>query len=109
MKIATLLLILVISFNVLAQDTVNDVTDSQIDSYQRGMESGCKSQGLGKGDASEKVDAVCDCILKVLKAEMSRSEWQRAYFSSRTRNDREEIRTLAPHIKKTELCRANAL
>ena len=82
---------------------------AQVNGYQRGVEAGCKDQGRGKGDLPEKVDAVCECVLKVLKEEMPFADWQKAYFFSRSRNDREEMRVLAPHAKKAQVCRINAL
>ena len=109
MKTIPPLLIALLSFNVLGQELANEVTDGQVNSYQRAMEAGCKNQGRGKGDPPEKVDALCDCVLKVLKEEVQFSDWQKAYFYSRARNDREEMRILAPHMKKAQVCRTNAL
>ncbi len=96
------------SSHALAIDAAGDVTDAQVAFYQLGIETGCKDTGRSKGDPTEKVDAFCSCVMRVLKDDVTFAEWQQAYFYSIKRQGREEMRVMGPHMSKTQTCRSNA-
>ena len=91
-----------------AQEIPEEVTESQVAVYQRGMDMGCKDAGRRRGDPAEKVDAFCNCVAGVLKENVTQSEWQQAYFYFRKRQEREEMRALSAHTAKIRTCKANA-
>ncbi|HNH88295.1 MAG TPA: hypothetical protein PLX46_02655 [Thiobacillaceae bacterium] len=109
MKTLLLLLTTLISSTALALESPSDVTDSQVSFYQLGMETGCKDAGRRKGDAAEKVEAFCNCMMQALKDDLTFAEWQQAYFFSRNHQDHEEMQILGPHMRKVQRCRNNAL
>lgn len=109
MKTLLLLLTTLISSTVLALESPSDVTDSQVSFYQLGMEKGCKDAGHRRGDAAEKVEAFCNCMTQALKDDLTYAEWQQAYFFSRNRQDREEMKIIGQHMRKVQGCRSNAL
>lgn len=109
MKTLLLLLTILSSSTALALENPSEVTDSQVSFYQLGMETGCKDAGRKKGDDAEKVDVFCSCMMQVLKDGLTYTEWQQAYFFSRNRQDREEMKILGPHMSKMQGCRINAL
>jgi hypothetical protein len=86
-----------------------EVSAAQVSFYQLGMETGCKDAGRRRSDPPERVETFCNCMMKTLKEHATQEEWQRAYFHSRKREDREEMQALAPHMPKVQACRANAL
>ncbi|RZI44171.1 hypothetical protein EGT07_01710 [Herbaspirillum sp. HC18] len=89
----------------LTQESPRDVTNEQISFYKLGVETGCRDQGRRKGD--ENAEKFCACVLEVLSANVSHEEWQKAYFFSHRRQDRDEMRVLGPHIEKARTCRPN--
>jgi len=87
----------------LAQESPQDVTSEQVSFYKLGVETGCRDQGRRKGD--ENAEAFCSCVMEVLNANVSFEDWQKAYFFSRKRQDREEMQVLGPHMGKVRVCR----
>lgn len=98
-----------ISSQTLAQESASEVADKQVAFYQAGIETGCNDAGRGNGDPAEKVEALCKCMIKVLKEELTYSEWQQAYQFSRNRQVREEMQVIGAHMGKVQSCRTNAL
>jgi len=88
-----------------AQESPSEVTASQVAIYQLALETGCKNSGRRRGDSAEQVDAVCSCMMRVLKEDASFSEWQEAYYYSRKRLKREESSMLAAHLPKLQACK----
>lgn len=109
MKTILFLLATLISSHALAQESANEVTDKQVAYYQVGIETGCNEAGRGNGDPAETVEALCKCMMKVLKEELTYSEWQQAYLFSRNRQAREEMQMIGAHMGKVQSCRTNAL
>ena len=93
----------------LAQESPEDVTEAQVTRYQLGVETGCKHAGRRRGDSPDLVDGVCNCVIRVLRENVAFSEWQRAYYFSIKRLDREEAQALAAHMPKVKMCKPNAL
>ncbi len=87
------------------QESAAQVTDAQIDLYQRGIAIGCKAAGQRAGDPVEQVNALCDCVLNGLKAEVSRAEWQQAYLFSLRHDPRGEQEIIGPHMQHLSMCR----
>ena len=104
---ATCLLLLVFCLVASAQDAPNEVTPTQVSTYKLGIEMGRRNGGK-RDDPKEKVEAFCACVMRVLNENMAESDWQRAYYYSRKRQDREEQQILLPHMSKLQACRANA-
>jgi len=108
MKLLSLLLLCLLAGTAHAQapKTAADVTLSQITLYQTGIESGCKDSGLKNGGNEKNVGAFCDCVINVLKADVSDDEWRRALVFSAGGNYQEEAKILDAHLEKTRSCRA---
>jgi hypothetical protein len=88
-----------------AQETPAQVTDAQVDFYQRGIEAGCKDAGRRHGDPVEQVDSFCNCVVKTLKAEVTAMEWRQAYFHSVRHEADAEQTVMAPHMSHLGACR----
>lgn len=88
-----------------AQEAPSQVTDAQIEVYQRGIEAGCKDTGRNRGDPGAQVDGFCSCVLKTLIAELTIAEWRQAYFYSARREARAEHAVMAPHLRHVGVCR----
>jgi hypothetical protein len=102
---AALVLCAILSASAFAQKEPSEVTDREIERYKTAAKNACMEPGLAKGDARERVDAVCSCILGALNKTMTRSEWQQAYFYSVRKQPEDERKVIQPHLPKPELCR----
>jgi hypothetical protein len=91
-----------------AQDMPEQVTNAQVNAYRLGLEMGCKNAGRQRGDDAQKVDGFCGCMLEVLNKSMSPEDWQKAYFYSVKKQEREEMLLLRPHMSKIQTCRSGA-
>jgi len=100
-------LLAVCSFSASSQGSPNDVSAVEISIYKLGIETGCRNGGK-RDDPREKVEAFCSCVMRVLNETMADADWQRAYYYSRKRLDREEQQILMPHMQKLQTCRAHA-
>ncbi|MFM2112827.1 MAG: hypothetical protein RLZZ271_1487 [Pseudomonadota bacterium] len=89
-----------------AQDTPEQITNAQINAYRLGLETGCKNAGRRRGDDAQKVDGFCGCMLEVLNKSMSPQDWQKAYFYSIKKQEREEMLVMRPHMSKIQTCRS---
>ena len=90
---------------VRAQASPDQVTTEQIATYQAGVERGCKSKGRRDGEVPAKVDEICNCVVEVLRSNVTREQWQQLYFLSVSGRDREEAEVLAPHARQFRSCR----
>jgi len=91
-----------------APRTPAEVTLSQITLYQTGIELGCKDSGRKNGDSVQKVTAFCDCVIQVLKEDVTEDEWRRAFVFAAGGKFQDEARILDAHIGKTRSCRAES-
>ena len=89
-----------------AQKSPAEVTDAQIREYKAVAENACLDSGKSRGDPPEKVAAFCKCMTGVFEKNMTKSEWQQAYFFSKNKRDGEEENVLGPHMSKIRTCRA---
>ena len=81
-----------------------EVTDEQISSYKYGIERGCKDNGLSKGDPPAKVESFCNCALDMLNKDLSKAQWQSAYYYSVKHSDK-EMEVMGAEFKKIGTCR----
>lgn len=88
-----------------AQQEPSEVTDGEIAKYKALARTGCNEGGTARGDAKEKVEAFCTCVLERLEKSMTRAEWQQAYFYSIRKDDAGEKKVLAPHVQQLGECR----
>jgi len=91
----------------LGQDSPAAVSVEQVKAYQVGLEAGCRRVGRSRGDAPEKIDAYCGCVLRVLRENASTAQWQQAAFAEMRRQPREEALALSEHTLKFQACRTN--
>jgi|GEM_PF-2492238 len=108
MKILLLLLTTLISNTAFAWESPNDVTELEVSFYQLGMERGCKDAGRRKGDAVEQVDSFCNCMISILKEDITYPEWQQASFFASNKKSSEERKIIGSHMGKVQGCRNNA-
>ena len=87
-----------------AQKTASEVTDAQIRDYQRAAEKSCHETGKARGDPPEKVATFCKCMTGVFMKNMTRSEWQNAFFYSVQKRAKEEANVFGPHLAKVRQC-----
>ena len=90
---------------VVAQEKAIEVTEAEVAFYQLGIETGCKDAGRRRGDPAEQVEGFCNCLMSLLKAELTFEEWQQASLFSRNRQEREEMEILRPHMAGIQECR----
>jgi hypothetical protein len=100
----SLCLILLPAGNAFSQDAPSDVTDAQIKLYQSSIEGGCKSQGRLRGAPAEKVDAFCECAMKILGQDTTLAEWKEAAFYASKKDAEKAQAIMAPHMKKVSAC-----
>jgi hypothetical protein len=86
-----------------AQQTPDDVTDSQIHSYQVSLDADCRAEGARKGTPVERINARCSCIAKTLKDEVSYYEWQQAYFHWIRAEHGQQQAVIAPHMRNADV------
>ena len=88
------------------RDSPADVTDQDIATYRVAMDHGCRDAGARRGDSQTKIDGFCGCVAETLTREVTPAEWRQAVFHAQHGHDQDEIKALAPHLKKVEQCRA---
>ena len=99
-----LLLCSVFASAAAAQKAPADVTETQIKDYKANALKQCTDAGKSRGDAAEKVDGFCNCMISTLEKSVSRPEWQQLYFYSSQKRQQEEINVLGPHAGKVKAC-----
>lgn len=88
-----------------AQESAAQVTDVQLADYQLGLEAGCRSSGRRRGDSPAKIEAYCGCVMKTLRDNVTRGEWQQAFYFFSKDMPREEMQVLSPVTPKFQACR----
>lgn len=86
------------------QQSPDSVTDAQISSFQDGVASGCKKGEASRGVEPEKADLACGCLVRVMKQEFTKSEWQRSVVYGRQNNKQEGMEILNAHREKLDVC-----
>ena len=104
-KTAAPLLLLLLPVLAGAQGAPAEVTDAQVSTYQVGLEAGCKQAGRKRGEVLQKVEDYCNCVIRTLRDNATREQWQQAYFLFSQGRDREEMQVLAPYTPKFQACR----
>jgi hypothetical protein len=83
----------------------NQVSDIEIGVYQAGVLHGCKTGGLNRGGKPENVELFCNCMIDVLKTDVSHSDWQLAYMYARQGNHDGEKKVMFAHMDKVRTCK----
>jgi hypothetical protein len=88
-----------------AQKDPGDVTEVQIAAYKANAQKACIDGGKKQGDADERVNAFCSCMITVLNKNLTPSEWRQVVAFSRDNRPEEELKVLAPSLKQLEVCK----
>jgi hypothetical protein len=102
---AGLLLGAALTAPVNAQEAPAEVTDGEIAKYKVSAQNACREVGMAGGDSQARISAFCQCALEVFSKNMTRAEWQQAYFYSLKNQVKEEQAVYAPHRARLEACR----
>jgi len=89
-----------ISALVAAQQAVTEITAEQVEQYKVKLEAGCVKDALRGGLEVTRARAFCSCSIKHVGENMSFAEWQSASLQSSQQAEIEEMKILAPHIRK---------
>jgi hypothetical protein len=84
----------------------DQVSDFEIGVYQSGVVHGCKTGGERRGGKPENVEAFCNCMIDVLKTDISHSDWQLAYMYARQGNSDGEKKVMFAHMDRVKTCKA---
>ena len=104
LRSAVLIMCSVLEAPAAAQKSASEVTDAQIRDYKRAAEKSCLETGKARGDPPEKVASFCKCMTGVFEKNMSRAEWQNAFFFSVQKREKEEANVFGPHLTKVRGC-----
>ena len=83
----------------------DQVSDSELAVYQADNVKGCKVEGLRKGAKPENVDAFCNCMIAVLKTDMSHADWQLAAMYWRQGKSEKERKVVFAHVERVKTCK----
>ena len=88
-----------------AQTKPEEVTDTQVAVFKRGMDLGCRDSGKQQGLSESVVNTFCDCTSKALSDSVSADNWRQAYFADMKGQDSEVERLVfAPNAAKLRAC-----
>ena len=87
-----------------AQQASVPVSDQDIAYIQESIESGCVTQGLKRSDPPTEVKAFCTCMSKILRANVSRGEWQQAVSKAEGGHPEAIQDLIAPQLPKFGVC-----
>jgi len=92
---------------VLTPTSAEQVTDADIAAVQATMEQGCVSRGLERQAPEVEVRGFCSCITQVMKAQVSKPEWQQAVVAAAAHDNAGLQRALGGHMEQMAACKKN--